>query len=72
MSQPLSRCVDRLLKDNNYTIVMDLHTGEYSLYFESKHGTENYRRCKEILEDVHKHYCKACRVAVLKEVNDSS
>lgn len=49
MSQPLSRCVDELLKKNNYTMVMDFHTGQYFLYFESKHGSSNYKQCQAIL-----------------------
>jgi|JI6StandDraft_1071083.scaffolds.fasta_scaffold39338_1 hypothetical protein len=71
MSQPLSRCVDRLLMENNYTMVLDLHTGEFSLYFLAKHGSDNYKRSQAMLNKVQKQYCKACRVAVLREVNDS-
>lgn len=32
MSQPLSVCVDNLLKHNNYSLVIDIHTGEFTLF----------------------------------------
>ncbi len=71
MSEPLSQCVRYLLETQNYTLLIDLHTGEYSLFFEANPGTGNYNRLKALMNEVKRQFCKPCRVVTLKEANST-
>lgn len=72
MSQPLSVCVDSLLKTRNYTLVLDIHTGEFSLYFEANRHSSRYNRSKAFLNEIKKNFCSVCRITTLQEARDTS
>lgn len=72
MSQSLSKCVDSLLSERNYAMVIDLHTGEYSLFHESEPHTAAFNRTSSLLKEVKNKYCKPCRIASISDTPDPS
>lgn len=53
-------------------MVLDIHTGEYSLFFEAQKQSNKYNSSKRFLNKVKKHFCRHCRVTTLEDANDTS
>lgn len=69
MSEPLTHCIDILLHSRNYTGLLDVHSGEFSLYFDAEKNSEKYNSSKSLLSKIQSNFCRHCMVTTLDELN---